>query len=135
METGRRSQHAHAWKWKKIWVLTVIRRRGTQLSSLENQTLAQASWPVVFVTLSLSTLLSMTFLTLLLSMVEISVAHQFAYVFTKSFENFIGFIIWWNFFLNIFQKIAFKSLWLLLYFLFVRMMTMLDHFETYDLEK
>ena len=66
-------------------------RYATQL--LENQTPAQASWPVVLVTVSLSTLLSMMFLTLFLSTVELSVAHQFAHVFTKRFKTFIRFII------------------------------------------
>ena len=118
IEIGRR--YSACARLKKIRALIVTRHTTprydnavrAQLSSfnfIENQTPCSSSWPVVFVTLPLSTLLLITFLTLLLSMVEMNVAHQFAYVFTKNFENFIGFIIWWNFFLNIFHKIGFKS--------------------------
>ena len=74
-------------KCKKMCAFTVIQH--TQLSFLENQTLAQASWPVVLSPWPLSMTSSIVFLIPLMRVLETCVRCQIEYLFFKDFKNHI----------------------------------------------
>ena len=73
-------------------ILSITTTLNAKFSFYENQTNAQASWPVLVSSWPIS-ILSMMFPILLLWVLETSVGYQIEYVFSKNFKNHIKFFI------------------------------------------
>lgn len=91
-----------------------------------------SSQPTIFLSLgSLSTLPSMISFTFFLTIVDLSVAHQFPCHFTKSFKFFIKYLIWWNFFSPNENKVS-KFINIFLFLLQWWFSQILDQFLIFD---